>query len=200
MARELYCCDRTTGRELRLGSRVSSMLLTARVCRVTAKPAPLSRGEQSRALVQLRHVLFRCGYSGRPPVQFQSLSPGGGRFGPWRYFTSAEGTTIEAMVDRLIPAGSATPGGKNSGCAVFIDRQLAGPYGTDEGLYMSGPFHDGTSSRDCNRRSRRQSSIAGDWPPSMIIVGRRMGASASRSFPTPIKMNFSMVSKTARSA
>jgi gluconate 2-dehydrogenase gamma chain len=27
---------------------------------------------------------------------------------------------------------------------VFIDRQLAGPYGSAEGLYMRGPFADGT--------------------------------------------------------
>ena len=32
------------------------------------------------------------------------------------------------------------PGGKQSGCAVFIDRQLSGPYGTNDGLYMQGPF------------------------------------------------------------
>ncbi|WP_408015090.1 hypothetical protein [Roseomonas harenae] len=31
------------------------------------------------------------------------------------------------------------PGGKEAGCAVFIDRQLAGPYGRAEGVYMQGP-------------------------------------------------------------
>ena len=36
------------------------------------------------------------------------------------------------------------PGGKDAGCAVFIDRQLAGPYGGSEGLYASRPFHAGT--------------------------------------------------------
>jgi len=60
--------------------------------------------------------------------------------GPWRYFTNDEGTAIEALVDRLIPPDPQTPGGKDAGCAVFIDRQLAGPYGRFEGLYMSGPF------------------------------------------------------------
>jgi gluconate 2-dehydrogenase gamma chain len=64
--------------------------------------------------------------------------------GPWRYFTAQEGATVEALVDHLIPADSATPGGKDAGCAVFIDRQLAGPYGSFEGLYMSGPFEHGT--------------------------------------------------------
>ena len=52
--------------------------------------------------------------------------------GPWVYFTAEEGTAIEALVDRLIPPDQQTPGGKDAGCAVFIDRQLAGPYGTAE--------------------------------------------------------------------
>jgi gluconate 2-dehydrogenase gamma chain len=62
----------------------------------------------------------------------------------WRYFTNDEAAAVEALVDRLIPPDSETPGGKDAGCAVFIDRQLAGPYGHFEGLYMEGPFHDGT--------------------------------------------------------
>src|ERR1700733_1911346 len=64
--------------------------------------------------------------------------------GGWQYFTPDEADTIEALVDRLIPPDPETPGGKDVGCAVFIDRQLAGPYGNFDGLYVSGPFHDGT--------------------------------------------------------
>jgi gluconate 2-dehydrogenase gamma chain len=64
--------------------------------------------------------------------------------GGWRYFTAQEGATIEALVDRLIPADELSPGGKDCGCAVYIDRQLAGPYGRSEGWYMSGPFQAGT--------------------------------------------------------
>jgi gluconate 2-dehydrogenase gamma chain len=45
------------------------------------------------------------------------------------YFTADEGAAIEALVDRLIPPDPQIPGGKDAGCAVFIDRQLAGPYG-----------------------------------------------------------------------
>ncbi len=61
----------------------------------------------------------------------------------WHFFTPEEAAAIEAMVDRLIPADPKTPGGKDSGCAAFIDGQLAGPFGTAEGLYMEGPFHPG---------------------------------------------------------
>jgi gluconate 2-dehydrogenase gamma chain len=62
------------------------------------------------------------------------------RPGPWLFFTSDEGATIEAVVDRLVPPDNRAPGGKEAGCAVFIDRQLAGPYGRAEGLYVSPPF------------------------------------------------------------
>ncbi len=51
---------------------------------------------------------------------------------------------MEAFVDRLIPPDPQTPGGKDIGCAVFIDRQLAGPYGRNESYYMMGPFQQGT--------------------------------------------------------
>jgi gluconate 2-dehydrogenase gamma chain len=66
------------------------------------------------------------------------------RPGPWVYFTPEEGAAVEALVDRLIPPDPQTAGGKDAGCAVFIDRQLAGPYGSHEGLYMRGPFANGT--------------------------------------------------------
>lgn len=62
----------------------------------------------------------------------------------WKHFTPQEAATVEAFVDRLIPSDPETPGGKECGCAVFIDRQLAGPYGRFDGYYMSGPFQEGT--------------------------------------------------------
>jgi gluconate 2-dehydrogenase gamma chain len=76
-------------------------------------------------------------------------SPNGGsppqpvRPGPWQFFSPEEGAVVEALVDRLIPPDPNTPGGKEAGCAVFIDRQLAGPYGEARGLYMRPPFQDG---------------------------------------------------------
>jgi gluconate 2-dehydrogenase gamma chain len=62
----------------------------------------------------------------------------------WRYFTEAEAASVEAIVDRLIPPDPETPGGKDAGCAVFIDRQLSGSYGSSEALYTKGPFQHGT--------------------------------------------------------
>lgn len=77
--------------------------------------------------------------AGSPP---QAVSEG-----PWAFFTAAEATAVEALVDRIIPPDPQTPGGKEAGCAVFIDRQLAGPYGRAEGLYDRGPFIKGTKTQ-----------------------------------------------------
>jgi len=65
------------------------------------------------------------------------------RPGPWRYFTDREAASVEALAERIIPPDPQTPGGKDAGCAVFIDRQLAGPYGHREGLYTHPPFLKG---------------------------------------------------------
>jgi len=65
------------------------------------------------------------------------------RPGPWHYFTAGEASAVEALADRIIPPDPKTPGGKDSGCAVWLDRQLAGPYGRAEGDYNKGPFMPG---------------------------------------------------------
>ena len=54
---------------------------------------------------------------------------------------------MEALADRIIPPDPQTPGGKDSGCAVFVDRQLAGAYGRQEGLYIRPPFQTGTKNQ-----------------------------------------------------
>ena len=69
------------------------------------------------------------------------------RPGPWMFFTADEAVLIETAVDRLIPPDDRAPGGKDAGCAVFIDRQLAGPYGRAEGLYMRPPFMPGAATQ-----------------------------------------------------
>jgi gluconate 2-dehydrogenase gamma chain len=72
-----------------------------------------------------------------PPLQV--------RAGPWMFFTPDEAATIEAAVDRLIPPDERGAGGKDAGCAVYIDRQLAGAYGRASALYMRPPFMPGTA-------------------------------------------------------
>ena len=74
--------------------------------------------------------------AGAPP---EPVTPG-----PWKFFTNEEATEVEALVDRIIPPDPQTPGGKGAGCAVYLDRQLAGGYGHNEGLYNLPPFRDGS--------------------------------------------------------
>jgi len=66
------------------------------------------------------------------------------------FFTAEEAAMIEASVDRLIPADELGVGGKDAGCAIFIDRQLAGPYGQAAGLYMRPPFLRGSPPKPAN--------------------------------------------------
>ena len=69
------------------------------------------------------------------------------RPGPWMFFTADEAALMEAAVDRLIPPDDRGPGGKDAGCAIFIDRQLAGPYGHAAGLYTRPPFLPGVATQ-----------------------------------------------------
>jgi gluconate 2-dehydrogenase gamma chain len=78
-----------------------------------------------------------------PWEPYPSSAPMIERPGPWQFFTVDEARAMEAIADRIIPPDPDTPGGKGAGCAVFIDRQLKGPYGSAEGLYRLGPFVKG---------------------------------------------------------
>ena len=74
----------------------------------------------------------------------------------WVFFDPAEGAAVEALVDRLIPPDPDTPGGKDAGCAVYIDRQLAGPYGRRAGLYREPAIHQrDKAARPAGRRRAR---------------------------------------------
>ncbi len=77
--------------------------------------------------------------AGNPPQPFKP--------GPWQFFSGPEGEAMEAIADRIIPPDAQTPGGKDAGCAVFVDRQLAGPYGRSEGLYNGPPFQKGAKNQ-----------------------------------------------------
>jgi gluconate 2-dehydrogenase gamma chain len=69
------------------------------------------------------------------------------RPGPWVYLTAVEAAAVEAIADRLIPPDESGPGGKEAGCAIFIDRQLAGSFGDCSRHYMRPPFAKGTPSQ-----------------------------------------------------
>jgi gluconate 2-dehydrogenase gamma chain len=62
--------------------------------------------------------------------------------GPFVYFIPSEAAFIDAAVARLFPNDDTGPGAKELGVTVFIDRQLAGPFGRAERWYMEGPFDE----------------------------------------------------------
>ena len=61
----------------------------------------------------------------------------------YTFLTAPEAAFIEAAVDRMIPADDLTPGGTDCGVATFIDRQLAGAWGSGDRMYMQGPWDKG---------------------------------------------------------
>jgi gluconate 2-dehydrogenase gamma chain len=61
---------------------------------------------------------------------------------PLRFFTAAEARIIAAACERIFPSDASGPGAKEAGVVIYIDRQLAGPYGADKYRYTKGPFVD----------------------------------------------------------
>jgi gluconate 2-dehydrogenase gamma chain len=94
------------------------------------------------------------GMLGAEPQTFSGAMPwrGGAADAPpmadvgtnYTYFTSAEAAWIEAASDRLIPKDDTGPSATEAGVPIFIDRQLAGPYGHGDHFYMGGPWAKGT--------------------------------------------------------
>ncbi|TKW64981.1 MAG: gluconate 2-dehydrogenase subunit 3 family protein [Paracoccus denitrificans] len=60
------------------------------------------------------------------------------------YFTAEEWAFIMAATARLIPSDGDGPGAIEARVPVFIDRQLAGDYGSADDWYMTGP-HDASA-------------------------------------------------------
>jgi gluconate 2-dehydrogenase gamma chain len=59
---------------------------------------------------------------------------------PLRFFTAAEAEVIQAASARIFPSDENGPGATEAGVVIYIDRQLAGPYGRDKYRYTKGPW------------------------------------------------------------
>lgn len=82
-------------------------------------------------------------FSGEAPWQegaADSPSPDTGKAG---FLTAAERTFVAAAVDRLIPASPVGPSAVEAAVPIFIDRQLAGPYGRGDHWFLGGPWPKG---------------------------------------------------------
>jgi gluconate 2-dehydrogenase gamma chain len=59
-----------------------------------------------------------------------------------RFFNESEALIVAAAASRIFPTDDSGPGAREAGVAIYIDRQLAGPYGRDRYRYTQGPFED----------------------------------------------------------
>ena len=61
---------------------------------------------------------------------------------PLRFFMETEALIVAAATSRIFPSDDTGPGAREAGVAIFIDRQLAGPYGRDRFRYTQPPLED----------------------------------------------------------
>jgi len=59
-----------------------------------------------------------------------------------RFFTRDEALIVAAAVSRIFPADESGPGAQEAGVVIYIDRQLAGPWGRASHRYNEGPFDE----------------------------------------------------------
>ena len=59
---------------------------------------------------------------------------------PLRFFTQAEALIVAAAASRIFPSDESGPGAHEAGVVIYIDRQLAGPWGRGARLYQGGPL------------------------------------------------------------
>jgi gluconate 2-dehydrogenase gamma chain len=65
---------------------------------------------------------------------------------PLRFFTAAEAQVIQAASERIFPSDDSGSGATEAGVVIYIDRQLASPYGKDARRYTKGPWMESTES------------------------------------------------------
>ena len=61
---------------------------------------------------------------------------------PLRFFTADEARVVTAACEQIFPNDASGPGATEAGVVIYIDRQLAGPYGRDKYRYTKGPWVD----------------------------------------------------------
>jgi gluconate 2-dehydrogenase gamma chain len=64
---------------------------------------------------------------------------------PLRFLTQLEALIVAGAASRIFPSDESGPGAQEAGVAIFIDRQLAGPWGRDRYRYTQEPFDENAS-------------------------------------------------------
>ncbi len=88
----------------------------------------------SRLSAQDRSPQDQSGKSGKSAAQTLRI--------PLRFFTEAEAAIVAAAASRIFPSDEAGPGAREAGVVIYIDRQLAGPWGRDAHRYTHEPFDE----------------------------------------------------------
>jgi gluconate 2-dehydrogenase gamma chain len=84
---------------------------------------------------------------GATPAATSSICAAAAASTTYVFFNWEEAAFIEAAVARLIPADEEWPGALEACVPNYIDKQLAGAWGSGERLYRSGPWQPGTPSQ-----------------------------------------------------
>ena len=93
---------------------------------------------------------------------------------PLRFFTAGEARIVVAACERIFPADESGPGATEAAVVVYIDRQLAGPYGRDQYRYTKAPFVESLAEhgyqaratpREIYREGLRQLAGFAELPP-----------------------------------
>ena len=82
---------------------------------------------------------------------------------PLRFFTAKEARVVSAACESIFPRDASGPGAMDAGVVIYIDRQLAGPYGRDKYRYVKPPFvtsvpEHGYQGKEARARSTAQVS------------------------------------------
>src|SRR5947209_10524898 len=73
---------------------------------------------------------------------------------PLRFFTAKEAEIVAAACERIFPADESGPGATEAGVVIYIDRQLAGPYGRDKYRYTKGPWVESVTEHGYQGKAR----------------------------------------------
>lgn len=89
-----------------------------------------------------RVLLLRLGAGAAAPLvaPAQAQPP---RSADYRFFTTEDVAFVRPAIDRLLPADE-FPSASEAGVVTYIDRQLEGPFGRGERMYLAAPFQAGT--------------------------------------------------------
>jgi gluconate 2-dehydrogenase gamma chain len=105
--------------------------------RVGECSSPTRRSLLNAALLLPAAGLLGCNSPASSRSESHEASPAS------QFFNPEERAFVEAATERLIPDEEDGLGARGAAVAVFIDRQLAGPYGRAERWYLQGPWATG---------------------------------------------------------